>query len=465
MAEKRINQMPPELRRIFTKGNEALSRENLDYAIDLFNQILKTDPTFYECRKLLRTAQQRKAAHSGGGFFKKVLSSAGAQPHIAKAQVVLHSNPAEAIAVAEQVLNSDPNSSGAHRIVVEGAKALEMPNTMVYSLEVLAKNSPKDKHVAIQFGQTLAEIGETTRAERVLVEFARAMPHDQDVAQALKDVSAKRTLKEGGYDALSEGKGSYRDILKDEKQAVTLEQEQRAQKTEDVAERLIAEYETRLKTEPDNLRLVRQLAELHTQKKEFEKALSYYDRLKTSEIGSDAGLDRAIADTIGRRFDYQIEQLNPFAADHDEQVAKIKAEKLEFLVSECQKRVERFPTDLAIRFEMGTLYFQAGKNGEAIKEFQKAQANPHKRIASMNYLAQCFARRNIFDLAADTLQDAIKEKTLFDEEKKELVYNLGGIFESMGKKAEAIEQYKLIYKVDSSYRDVEKKMDEYLSGQ
>ena len=213
------------------------------------------------------------------------------------------------------------------------------------------------------------------------------------------------------------------------------------------------------------LRLVRQLAELHTQKKEFEKALSYYDRLKTSEIGSDAGLDRAIADTIGRRFDYQIEQLNPFAADHDEQVAKIKAEKLEFLVSECQKRVERFPTDLAIRFEMGTLYFQAGKNGEAIKEFQKAQANPHKRIASMNYLAQCFARRNIFDLAADTLQDAIKEKTLFDEEKKELVYNLGGIFESMGKKAEAIEQYKLIYKVDSSYRDVEKKMDEYLSGQ
>jgi tetratricopeptide (TPR) repeat protein len=127
--------------------------------------------------------------------------------------------------------------------------------------------------------------------------------------------------------------------------------------------------------------------------------------------------------------------------------------------------VEKYPTDLTFRFELGTLYFHAGKISEAQKEFQKAQGNPHKRIAAMNYLAQCFARRKIFDLAASTLEDALKEKLVFDDEKKELIYNLGTVLEDMGKKAEAIEQFKTIYKVDTSYRDVEAKVDAYYSGQ
>ena len=113
--------------------------------------------------------------------------------------------------------------------------------------------------------------------------------------------------------------------------------------------------------------------------------------------------------------------------------------------------MEKYPTDMGIRFEMGVLYFQAGKITEATAEFQKAQGNPHKRIAAMSYLAQCFSKRKMYDMAARKFQEAIKEKPGFDEEKKELVYNLGGVFESMGKKDEAIEQFKIIYEMDSGY--------------
>lgn len=193
--------------------------------------------------------------------------------------------------------------------------------------------------------------------------------------------------------------------------------------------------------------------------------MQYYDRLKGSDMGADASLDRAIADTAVRRLDYQIEQLDATAPDHAERVAQLNAEKLAFQLAECQKRVEKYPTDLAFRFELGVLLFQAGKTSEAQKEFQKAQGNPHKRIAAMNYLAQCFARRKIFDLAASTLEDAIKEKLVFDDEKKDLIYNLGVVLESMGKKNEAIEQFKIIYKVDTSYRDVEARVDAFYAGQ
>ena len=62
MAEKSLNDLPRELRMLFTRGSDALSRENYDYAIDLFNQILLKEPTNYDVRKSLRAAQLRKAA-------------------------------------------------------------------------------------------------------------------------------------------------------------------------------------------------------------------------------------------------------------------------------------------------------------------------------------------------------------------------------------------------------------------
>ncbi len=465
MAEKNLNEVSREARTLFAKGSEALQRENTDYAIALFDQLLESEPLFFEGRKALRTAQFKKAGASSTGFFKKMMSGAGSSPLVAKAQMTLRNNPAGAMAVAEQILNTDPNSSSAHRIIVEAAKQLELPRTAVLSYETLAKNSPKDKKLIVEYANALSDIGENSRAENLLIELLRETPNDGDLNQALKNMSARTTLDEGGYNALASGEGSYRDILKDKKQSESLEQQQRVVKTEDVTERLIGEYEARLPNEPENFKLVRSLAELYTQKKQFEQALEYYDRIKKSGMGNDPSLDTAIANTIVRRFDHQISELNPFDADHAERVAKLKTEKLAFQLAECQKRVEKFPTDLAIRFELGVLQFQSGKINEAIAEVQKAQNNPHKRIAAMSYLAQCFAQKKMFDSAVRKFQEALKEKTIFDEEKKDLTYNLGCVLESAGKKTEAFEQFLIIWETDASYKDVAAKVDAYQAGQ
>jgi len=463
MAEKGLNDLPRELRVLFTKGSEALQRDNFDYAIDLFNQVLAKAPAVFECRKALRTAQQRKAGE-GGGFFKKMLSSAGSQPAIARGELALRKDPAEALQIAEHILNTDPNNSGAHRLVVKAATALEFTHTAVMSLEILAKNSPKDLDLAIHLANTLADAGDVMRAEKILTDLQRLTPANNDLAQALKNISARKTLEKGGYEALATGTGSYRDILKNKEEAVTLEQEHRQVQTEDTAARLIAEYEGRLKTEPNNLKVLRNLAELYTQKKQYDLALDYYGRIKTSDIGADASLDRAIADTRMRKYEQQLSELDPNSPDYTAQAAQLETEKQGYQLEECRRRVERFPTDLGIRFELAVLYFKAGKISEAIKEFQKAQVNPHRKVAAMNYLAQCYARRGIDDLAASTLQDALKEKLVMDDEKKDLLYNLGSVLEKMGKRDEAIAQFKQIYGVDSSYKDVEAKIDAYYSG-
>ena len=68
------------------------------------------------------------------------------------------------------------------------------------------------------------------------------------------------------------------------------------------------------------------------------------------------------------------------------------------------------------------------------------------------------------DLAVRQFQNALKEKVGFDDERKEILYWLGVALEKMGKRDEAIEQFKLIYEVDSAYRDVAARVDAYYAG-
>ena len=204
---------------------------------------------------------------------------------------------------------------------------------------------------------------------------------------------------------------------------------------------------------------------MHIQKKDYEKALEYFHYVVQASGISDSSLEKSITDTNIKKFELRLAQLDPTAPDLEAQKAKIEAEKSEFLLGDCKRRSDKYPTDLNIKFELAMLYFQANRMQDATKEFQLAQANPVRKLQCLNYIGQCFARRGMNDLAARTFQNAIKEKTTFDEEKKELVFGLACVLEKMGKTEEAIDQYKQIYEVDIGYQNVSEKIEAYYTSQ
>lgn len=463
MAEKAINQIPRHLREQFEKGKSAFDRNNVEYAISIFRAVLKQEPAFYDCREALRASQFKK---SGGGstFFKKMLSGAGSSPLLAKGQLALMKEPKDALDIAEEILSSDPTSASGHKLLAEAAMLVELPKTAILSLEIVVKNAPKDEDSKKNLARAYSAAGQGDKAEAIFSELIRLHPGDLKLVQEMKDISAKKTLTEGGYEALSSGTGSYRDILKDKDQAVALEQESRQVKTEDVALRMIADHEAILAKDPRNLKALRTVAELYEQQKDFDKALETYQRIVDQGGGSDAALLKVIADTKVKKINHNISLLNPQDPGEAEKIKQLEAERDAFKVAEVEARAERYPNDLLIRFDLAKLYFQTGKIREAIKEFQKAQNNPNKRLQSLGYLGQCYARLNMNDLAARSLQKAIEEKVGFDEEKKEMIYALGMVFEKMGKKEDSIEQLKQIYEVDSGYKDVADRVEKYYAG-
>lgn len=463
MPEKPLNAIPRQIRDQYEKGKVAFQRNNHDYAINILSAVLKMEPGFFDAREALRAAQFKK---SGGqtGFFKKMIGGAASQPALAKAQLSIRKNPLEAIEAAEEILNGDPSSTGAHKLLAEAAIEAGLFKTAVLSLEIIYKANPKDRGIALQLGDAYSQAGQNDKAEKVYEELLRARPNDPEVLQLIKNVSARQTLDEGGYEEMAETGGSYRDILKNKGEAVSLEQANRVVKSDDVTQNLISEYETRLKSEPTNLKVLRNIAELYAQKKDFDRALEFFERIRATEGGTDPSLEKNIADTMMKKFEHQKSQLDTGAPDYDQRAAEIDAQKTAFQLEACRQRAEKYPTDLQIRFELGQLYFNAGKISEAIQEFQKAQNNPQRRLAAIMYLGRCFGKRGMNDMAANKFRDALKEKLTFDDEKKEMLYDLGNVLEKMNKPDEAIEQFKQIYEADIGYRDVAAKVDAYYAA-
>jgi Flp pilus assembly protein TadD len=121
--------------------------------------------------------------------------------------------------------------------------------------------------------------------------------------------------------------------------------------------------------------------------------------------------------------------------------------------------VERNPTDLQLRFELGEHLLQAERFREAVPELQRARQNPNARIKAINLLGVCYRELGMLDLAAKQFEDAAREMVPMDAIKKEIVYNLGGVYERMGEREKSLQCLKQIYEADYGYKDVAERVE------
>jgi len=178
MAEKNPSEVVRDIRLLYQKGNDALSRKTTITPFDLFHPGARqgTDPL-----RLPQSLAGRPGKEGGRRrrFFQESLEqrqfiAAGCQRTDGAAKESRR-GAANRRADPEQRPAKFLRPPAGHR----AAKAMEMPRTAVLSLEILVKNSPKDRDLAIEFANAVAEIGEPTRAEKVLAEFCAFVPARQ----------------------------------------------------------------------------------------------------------------------------------------------------------------------------------------------------------------------------------------------------------------------------------------------
>jgi tetratricopeptide (TPR) repeat protein len=452
-TEKELNELQ---RSHWLKAVAAIELRNFGYAISLLQGILKQEPEFLTGRQLLRRAEVTKNKAAKKSFFN--ISTAPIA--VMKAQREVKKDPKRALEMIEKVLEEEPYNRQANLVLKEAAVAGGWPETGVFALLTLLEENPRDVKVLHELGRLHHAMGESDREVEIYNRISEIEPLDAEAIRLGKDASARASMKTGGWTEAE----SYRDLIKDKEAAVSLEQQGRMQLTGDSLEQQIVEVYAKHQAEPQNVDLARRLAALNEQKDDFENAIAWYQYAADLTSQTDAGLVRKVADLNMKRSERLIADQEEFLATHgpeDEAYAErlqalhaARQERAEILIDSARKRSERNPTDLQLRFELGEHLVNAGQYRDALPELQRARQNPNARLKAMNLLGRCYRELEMFDLAVKQLEDAAKEILTMDAMKKEIVYNLGLVFEQMGDPAKSVACMKQIYEADYGYKDV-----------
>ena len=456
MAVKTEKDLPEQFRATWLKAMSAMQLRNFGYAVQLLQPLLKAQPEFLAGRQLARKAAIAKTSGKKGVLGG--LSSASFSTM--KVQGLIKKDPAAAMDAAEKILEGEPYNVQVNQLLREAAMAANIPEVAAFALETIIEANPRETKSLHELARHHMQQGNPQKAVEIYNRITEITPNDLAAIKGGKDASAAASMQKGGWER--EG-ATYRDLLKDEDQAVTLEQQARVVRSDEMIEQLLEGLRARIEREPESVDVARKIAELCEQKEDLENATNWYNYAASLAGNSDQALVRKAADLHLKQFDIAIAAREDFiaanpeseeAAQYKADLESLKAQRAEILLEEANRRVERNPTDLPARYDLGEILVSLQRYQEAIPELQKARQNPNVRIRAMCLLGQCFTARAMYDLAAKTLSDAAAELTLMDAVKKDVVYNLGLVYDKMGDKEKSIACMKQIYELDYGYRDV-----------
>src|SRR6266568_3690429 len=461
MAVKTEKELSEDQRAHWLKAVAAIELRNFGYAISLLQGILTQEPQFLTGRQLLRRTEVTKRRSAKKSFFN--ISTAPLA--VMKAQREIKRDPKHAVEMLEKVLEDEPYNRQANLVLKEAALAAGWPEIAVFALRTLLEENPRDVKVLHELGRLYHELGESDGAVEIYNQTTEIDPLDAEAIHLGKDASARASMKSGGWTEAA----SYRDLIKDKEAAISLEQQSRMRLTGESLDQQIAEAYARHKAEPANIDLARRLRALNEQKEDFEAAISWYQYAADLTRGADAGLVRKASDLKMKSLEREIAAHEEFLSTHDaatelharrsEQLKAAKGKRAEILIEDARERVARNPTDLQLRFELGENLFNAGQFREAVAELQRARQNPHARLKAMNLLGCCYSELEMLDLAVKQLEEASNEILSMDATKKEIVYNLGLVYERIGDPEKSVACMKQIYEVDYGYRDVARRVE------
>lgn len=464
MPEILISDLDSRLQKQVENARFAIDRGNLQYAIEICTHVLSQEPGCLPVRKLLRAAQM-KLFRSKSKMMAKVFGGLGGAASVMSGSSKVKKEPKVALEAAEKALGKDPTNVGAHKLIAQAATALEYPETKVFAWECIRDTAPENIPNLLALGQTYIDAQRGEDAVEIGEKILRLNPGNGDAQDLLKTGSVSQSLSRGKWE---EESGSYRDKLKDSKEAVALEQAAKFVTADDSTQKLVDSAIELVETEPQNLNHYRTIVQGYEQLKNFPKALEWLEKARQTSAGAaDATLVKQQSDLKVRMIESELEieeallVEDPNDAEHQKKVEGLRADLLTVRVKEAQSMVDRYPNDPNYRFELGKLLFDAGDIDLAIKQFQISHRSPKVRIASLTYLGACFKSKRQFDLAVEQYQTVKSEITGMNDQKKDIIYQLAEGYELMDKREEAISEYKLIYASDIGYRDVAAKIDEY----
>jgi tetratricopeptide (TPR) repeat protein len=443
----------------FRRGNEAVAKENWDYAIEMYTTAAKMAPSNLLFRQTLRFTEYKKYKDNKTGASMASMRLMGTKTK--SKQLRMQKKWAELLENAESGLQVNPWDSGLAIDAADAARALGYMEVAQFCYGEALKVDPFNKDLNSNAASVYEERGEYKLARECWERILKADPLNGEARNRVSALVAKEVMDRGGYDAAS----STRDVKTSGNQSGHTSEEARIGKLladkedgmseEEAIERAIRKEPTQAKD------LLVKLAAYYKREGRIEDCVQAYKRAQQAAGGGDMNLrelqEDAELDVMRSRLEIAKEQAQRAGDDPvvKKRMGEMSMELLKREIAVMTGRVERYPQDMRVKLELAKRLMRVQNFQAAIPLLQQARSDPRIAGESLVLLGKAFGYDKKPQLAKRQFEQAIS-LIRFEEQPdvfKDLNYTYARLCEEMGDKAAAENHYQAVIEVDYNFRD------------
>jgi tetratricopeptide (TPR) repeat protein len=452
MAKEQASSGKGSGKAFFDRADEVAETGNWDFAIELYLEGIRREPGNIERghTQLRRVAMMRKAKGGKPAGMMDALKHRSGRDKIS------------AMANAEYLWAKDPGSASNMIALLKAARAVGENSATQWIAQIVLESQTQqliqglkpNKAVLQLLIEVFTEVEEYASALRSCEMALKLSPNDGTLQEINHDLSAKYTIKRGRYEEERDFTAGVKNL---DSQKELIQKDSLVQTDaflSDQAEKARKEYEE-APTVPGKIN-------------SYVDALLKSKSLEAEKIAMTV-LTKAYEDSNAYQFKMRLGDIKMAAAARQYRQAQKSGDKdaalevakhvLALELQEYTERAAAYPTDLAIKYELGKRKFMAGQYDDAIGLLQQAQRDPRRHVMALNYLGLAFRKKEWYQEASETFEKALKAD-ISEDRKKDIFYNLGDVYEHMGQLQKARDMFSELAQMDFTYKDVRDRMDQ-----
>jgi len=440
----------------YRKGVEAMDKKNWDFAVQMFSTCARFVPDNVMYRQLLRKTEYKKYGdnRTGAGTFAKS-KLMGIRSRIKKAKA--KSEWEEVDKACEEGLALNPWDVQLNVELAEAAKARDYMDVARFSLLEARNAEPSNKELNQQLAELLEQRGEYDEASKIWQHICKLDPLDGNARSRMGGAHMKKTIDRGGY----ENADTTRNVMVKGTKAGEAAAPGESQESD---------LKHAIRKDPQKTENYLKLADYYKRAGQLDDA---HQALETAlqVSGDSSDVREQLEDIELLRMNRNVELAKEKAAGGDETAREnAKALSMEYAKRRLEvltRRVERYPQDLVLKYELAELYMSPfGKFTLAIPLLQQASQNKRLKAKALIKLGRCFIQDKKISLARGQIERGVAEINAADDTRLfvEAHYMLGVVCEALKDIPAAEKHYGEVLVVDYEYKDALARLEKLQGG-
>ncbi|WP_437185871.1 tetratricopeptide repeat protein [Planctomicrobium sp. SH668] len=445
----------------YRRGNDAMQKQNWDLALEMFSTCVKFVPDNLLYRQFLRNSAKKKYNDNGKGAGTFAMTKLmGIRSRIKKAKA--SENWEDASKAIEEGLYLNPWDVQFNVDLAEVSIKLNRGEIAKWSYMEAIKADPKNKTHLIALGELLRERAEYDDAIKIFERVSKLDPSDLSAMRKITELQTEKTTHRGGY----ENAENTKDVMANRNLAAA----GRANGGPAPGESVETDLKHAIRKAPEVIENYLKLAAHLKGVKKFQE--SFETLVKAVEISNnEPAVREQMEDAELLLMKYSLDDAKQRATKTEQDEDRKKAAEMSVAfrdrrIEVLTKRVDRYPSNLTLKYELATLQMQLQQWSLAIPLLQRATQDPRLKAKAFVALGKCFVYDKKPSLARGQFERALPELNPENEPEtfKECHYLLGRICEELNDTAKAEEHYGEIVVLDYDYKDAIKRLEALQAG-